>query len=197
MWTFGQISLFAVLIFSYLYVFVTQWCSDFTIIDYLSSLHCFSMQFCVSFLKQSLIKTIREGYELVKVKLRRCGIYKFIVDIHFQIACCKPFLGYKFIIRGNLDGKQCDDTYYQPIKFWTNGSSNCIFKKSTCNEEGQVTFNNGNGTSNRKCRCDYTAGYAFVTKPNAKCFCDPEQEDCACYLTTCKPFHLLTPGKVS
>ncbi|VDI82026.1 Hypothetical predicted protein [Mytilus galloprovincialis] len=105
--------------------------------------------------------------------------------------------GYKFIIRGNLDGKQCEDTYYQPIKFWTNGSSNCIFKKSTCNEEGQVAFNNGNGTSNRKCRCDYTAGYAFVTKPNAKCFCDPEQEDCACYLTTCKPFHLLTPGQVS
>ncbi|CAG2198777.1 unnamed protein product [Mytilus edulis] len=56
--------------------------------------------------------------------------------------------GYKFVIRGDFDGKPCDDEHYQPIKFWTNGSSACIFKKSDCNGEGQTKSYHGNVTSN-------------------------------------------------
>lgn len=105
-------------------------------------------------------------------------------------------LGYKFIIRGSLDGKPCNENKFQPFKFWTNSSSDCVFEKTYCIEEGQVVFDKGNSTSDRKCRCDYLSGYAFVTRPKNHCFCDPELEDCSCYLLSCKKLEVITPGKL-
>ncbi|CAC5423676.1 unnamed protein product [Mytilus coruscus] len=102
-------------------------------------------------------------------------------------------LGYKFIIRGSLDGTPCNANKFQPFKFWTNSSSDCIFKKTNCIEEGQVVFDKGNSTSDRKCRCDYTSGYAFVAHPRNNCYCDPEFEDCSCYLLPCQQLEVITP----
>ncbi|CAC5415466.1 unnamed protein product [Mytilus coruscus] len=101
--------------------------------------------------------------------------------------------GYKFIVRGNLDGSQCNETRYQPTKFWTNGSSECIYKKSNCSEEGLIIHAKGNSTSDTTCRCDYTKGYAFVNRPKGECFCDPTVEDCSCYRKPCNKSHVLTP----
>lgn len=102
--------------------------------------------------------------------------------------------GYKFVIRGDIDGKPCDDEHYQPIKFWTNGSSSCIFKKSDCNGEGQTVLYHGNVTSNKMCHCDYTKGYTFVHKPRNSCYCDPAEEDCSCYVIACLSIEVLSPG---
>lgn len=103
-------------------------------------------------------------------------------------------IGYKFVIRGSIDGSQCSRNMFQPIKFWTNGSSDCIFEKTLCEEEGQVVFENGNPKNDRSCRCDYTKGYAFVKKPNHKCFCEPRTEDCSCHIKKCSTLSILTPG---
>lgn len=105
-------------------------------------------------------------------------------------------LGYKFIIRGNIDGKPCDEHKYQPFKFWTNSSSDCVFAKTNCTEEGQVVFTKGNTTTDRKCRCDYISGYAFVAHPRHYCYCDPQREDCSCYQLPCKKMEVMTPGKI-
>lgn len=101
--------------------------------------------------------------------------------------------GYKFVIRGGLDGKLCDDAYFQPIKFWTNGSNECIFLKSDCTDEGQIISYEGNSTSDRTCKCDYTKGYAFVTEPNDGCTCFHGGQDCSCYKKLCKHSEILSP----
>ncbi|CAC5376411.1 unnamed protein product [Mytilus coruscus] len=101
--------------------------------------------------------------------------------------------GYKFIIRGNLDGIQCEKNRFQPIKLWTNGSTDCILAKTVCNEQGQVIHDEGNSTSDRTCRCDYTKGFAFVKRPKQDCFCNPFLEDCSCFLKPCNKFHVMTP----
>lgn len=116
---------------------------------------------------------------------------KWKIETFFNIY----FLGYKFIIRGNIDGKPCGEHKYQPLKFWTNSSSDCVFVKTNCTGEGQIIFSKGNSTSNRKCRCDYTSGYAFVSTPINGCSCDPTLEDCSCHLLLCQPLQVLTPGK--
>lgn len=102
--------------------------------------------------------------------------------------------GYKFIVRGNLDGSTCIKSRYQPTKFWTNESSECIFKKSNCREEGLIIYTEGNSASDKTCRCDYTKGYAFVNRPIGKCFCNPVTEDCSCYKNPCMESEVLTPG---
>ena len=35
------------------------------------------------------------------------------------------------------------------------------------------------------CRCDYTKGYTFVTRPKHICYCVPTEEDCSCYRPIC------------
>ncbi|CAC5415457.1 unnamed protein product [Mytilus coruscus] len=71
-------------------------------------------------------------------------------------------VGYKFVFRGSLDAIECNIVFYQPFKFWTNVSSECLLRKSECAEEGQVTMDNGNSTFDRICRCDYTRDYGCV-----------------------------------
>ncbi|VDI51460.1 Hypothetical predicted protein, partial [Mytilus galloprovincialis] len=54
----------------------------------------------------------------------------------------------KIILRGNLDAGPCSEVRYQPgqIKFLANVSSECIFSKSKCNEEGQILHDKGSPT---------------------------------------------------
>ncbi|CAG2199073.1 unnamed protein product [Mytilus edulis] len=95
--------------------------------------------------------------------------------------------GRKHVLRGGLDADICSSERYQPwpIIFYTNVSTNCIFLKSACNEEGQVVYDNGNRNTDITCRCDYTRGYDFIVKPRNRCFCVPSEEDCSCHLKTC------------
>ncbi|CAC5389062.1 unnamed protein product [Mytilus coruscus] len=104
--------------------------------------------------------------------------------------------GRKNVLRGGLDADICSSERYQPwpIKFYTNVSTNCIFLKSTCNEEGQVIYGNGNRNTDITCRCDYNRGYDFVVKPRNPCFCVPSEEDCSCYLKMCQDSrYVLSP----
>lgn len=102
--------------------------------------------------------------------------------------------GYKLIVVGDLQREICHSNRYQPIQFWSNGSSDCILSKSTCNEEGQLTFHNGTNVGDRACRCDYTRGYDFVNTQTNRCFVIPLDEDCSCYLKHCDAEQILTPG---
>ncbi|XP_052076733.1 serine/threonine-protein phosphatase 6 regulatory ankyrin repeat subunit C-like [Mytilus californianus] len=101
--------------------------------------------------------------------------------------------GYKFVIAGNLDRRKCASSSYQPFTFSTKGTSTCIFEKTYCSEEGQIIFNNGSSNSDRKCRCDYTRGYDFITKPKHSCYCVPSMEDCSCCQKHCTPGFILSP----
>lgn len=106
------------------------------------------------------------------------------------------YSGFKFVMRGNLDGDACTEDRYQPYKFKTNGSSRCIFEKSACLEDGQILHDNRNSLIDRTCRCDYTNGYAFVRNPKNSCYCIPSEEDCSCYKKSCSSNTVLTPGNV-
>lgn len=92
--------------------------------------------------------------------------------------------GTKIVILGNFDSKYCFESRYQPFKYWTNVSSDCIFLRSKCKEEGQVMYSTG-PDHDTTCRCDHTKGYDFITKPHNLCFCIPSQEDCSCYKRNC------------
>jgi hypothetical protein len=106
------------------------------------------------------------------------------------IKICTKYIiyltGRKRFYSKNFNSALCNDTRYQPIKFLTNGNSDCIFRKSLCTEEGQTLFSNGTTRTDSTCRCDYTQGYAFVTVPRSKCSCRPSEEDCSCYLKKCQ-----------
>ncbi|XP_071142530.1 uncharacterized protein [Mytilus edulis] len=79
----------------------------------------------------------------------------------------------------------CDSGKYQPIVFTTHGNSDCIYSKSKCADEGQLVFSNDSSSADTACRCDFTQGYAFVKRPKNRCFCNPSDEDCSCYRSTC------------
>ncbi|CAG2235184.1 unnamed protein product [Mytilus edulis] len=105
--------------------------------------------------------------------------------------------GRKSVLRGGLDADICSSRRFQPwpITFYTNVSTNCIFLKSICNEEGQLIYRKGNRNLDTSCRCDYTRGYNFLFKPRNSCFCVPSKEDCSCYLKKCpKSTDMLSPG---
>lgn len=104
------------------------------------------------------------------------------------------FLGYEFVIRGELDDKECNGDRYQPFKLTTYGNSQCMLQKSNCSGEGQLMYNIGNTTSDRLCRCDYTNSYSFVKKSRDGCVCDPSKDDCSCYKKTCPDKLVLSPG---
>lgn len=105
------------------------------------------------------------------------------------------FIGYKLVIAGNLDQRTCESTRYQPFRFSTNGMSTCVFEKTYCNEEGLIVFNNGSTKTDRQCRCDYTRGYDFISKPKHGCYCIPSMDDCSCYQKQCPQGFILSPGK--
>ncbi|VDI75505.1 Hypothetical predicted protein [Mytilus galloprovincialis] len=94
--------------------------------------------------------------------------------------------GQKCVLKGNLDGEVCSSNRYQPFKFRTHGNSYCAYKKSFCQEEGMLIYNNGSATLDTQCRCDHTKGFAFVSMTRQNCFCIPSQEDCTCYKKACE-----------
>ena len=114
------------------------------------------------------------GFLLKKISIKIC--IKHIIDI----------AGSKRVYSRNFNRRPCNDTRYQPIKFVTNGNSDCIFRKSLCTEEGQILFTNGTTETDSTCRCDYIQGYAFVAVPRNKCSCLPSDEDCSCYKKKCQ-----------
>lgn len=86
----------------------------------------------------------------------------------------------------------CSAGRFQPIIFNTSGNSECLYFKSKCDEEGQVVYSNDSFSNDTACRCDYTKGYAFVSKPKNSCLCIPSEEDCSCFRAKC---HKLSPGE--
>ncbi|VDI83333.1 Hypothetical predicted protein, partial [Mytilus galloprovincialis] len=95
---------------------------------------------------------------------------------------------------GNFDTESCSFERFQPFSFSTSQGNTCIYKKTVCSEEGQLVYNNGSSVYDRKCRCDYTKNFSFVsTKRINMCFCDPTNEDCSCHIKQCDNEHILTP----
>lgn len=107
---------------------------------------------------------------------------------------CVYILGYKVIFRGAIDGKPCERNFYQPFKFNSSGNSGCVYNKSVCTEEGQFIYKNENSQTDRVCRCDDSKGYAFIHRPQHRCYCVPSKEDCSCYFKKCSPGELLSKG---
>lgn len=81
--------------------------------------------------------------------------FKEEVFILISIFYVLHVVGYKIVWSGNFDGQTCDIERYQPISHFNLDGSNCIFKKSSCNEEGQITVEDGSQRADRLCRCDY------------------------------------------
>lgn len=93
--------------------------------------------------------------------------------------------GSKYIFTPNLHQTECLPDSYQPFTFTTNGNSECIFAKSNCNDDGQVKASEGSTVLDRTCKCDYTRGYSYITRPRNICSCVPSEEDCTCYFSPC------------
>lgn len=124
----------------------------------------------------------------------------FYLPRHIQFSLFIIYFntGRKHVLRGGLDADVCSSNRYQPwpITFYSNASTNCIFLKSRCNEEGQIVYDEGSRNMDNTCVCDYTSGYDFLVKPRHPCFCVPSEEDCSCYLKTCPDSSVnLAPGK--
>ncbi|VDI74723.1 Hypothetical predicted protein [Mytilus galloprovincialis] len=101
--------------------------------------------------------------------------------------------GLKYVISGTFRNVRCSEGRYQPVRFWSNQSSVCMNLKSKCNGFGEIVYNNISSINDATCRCDYTRGYAFVSKPRNKCFCVPLEEDCSCYIKECSTNTSLSP----
>ncbi|CAC5407952.1 unnamed protein product [Mytilus coruscus] len=100
--------------------------------------------------------------------------------------------GEKYVITGSLRNVDCSKKRYQPFSLWSNVSGECLYQKSLCKGDGQVVFDNGSSTIDRKCRCDFTKGYKFVQRPVHICFCIPSEEDCSCNIIKCDVDRILS-----
>lgn len=100
--------------------------------------------------------------------------------------------GYKTIFRGGIDGVPCSTNNYQPFSHSSTTGGSCAMVKTSCNEEGQLIYDDGSSTTDRSCRCDYRVGYDYVALPSNKCFCKPTIEDCSCYMKYCDANQVLT-----
>lgn len=94
-------------------------------------------------------------------------------------------LGSKLIFEPFFNKAECSYKRYQPFPFSTDGSSNCVYQKSACNEDGQYVFHKGISKNDTTCGCNFLKGYTFITKPRHKCYCMPSEEDCSCYKHAC------------
>lgn len=119
-------------------------------------------------------------------------MYFNIVKTYFYF-----YSGDKTVVNsGNFDTESCQIERFQPFSFVTSQGNNCIYKKTICNEEGQLIYSNGTSVYDRNCRCDYTKNFSYVsTKRVDMCSCDPTAEDCSCYIKLCSVGQVLTPGK--
>ncbi|VDI55341.1 Hypothetical predicted protein, partial [Mytilus galloprovincialis] len=94
-------------------------------------------------------------------------------------------IGQKYVRSGGRKNVDCSPLRYQPLKFWSHELSRCVYKKSKCDELGQLLNGSSSSLTDSACRCDYTTGFDFVTAPRNKCGCIPTEEDCMCYLVSC------------
>lgn len=104
-------------------------------------------------------------------------------------------LGLKYVISRTFRRFPCSTNRFQPITFWSNRSTDCLYLKSPCSETGQLVLDNTSTIGDSTCRCDYTRHYAFVSPPRNLCFCTPSLEDCSCYIKQCPENTTLSPGK--
>lgn len=110
-------------------------------------------------------------------------------SLTIEILKCKKLSlisGTKLVLQPSLNLAECNTGKYQPFLFNTHGNSKCVFSKSKCNGDGQTVYSNGSLTNDIACGCDYSHGYAFVSKPKKSCFCIPSEEDCTCFRVECK-----------
>ncbi|XP_052067815.1 uncharacterized protein LOC127707341 [Mytilus californianus] len=122
-------------------------------------------------------------------------LYDLIQNKYKESCSGKPDYvkpGKRYVIRGERDNDNCNDSRYQPVKLWSNRSSKCEILKYDCNEMGQVIASNGSTTEDRTCRCNYNKGFDFVIKPINVCYCIPSEEDCSCYRKSCSSDEKLT-----
>ncbi|CAG2209594.1 unnamed protein product [Mytilus edulis] len=109
-------------------------------------------------------------------------------------------IGSKLVFQPLFNLANCSAERYQPVVFTTHGNSECILRKSKCAGEGQVVYNNGSYSIDTACRCDYTRGYAFVSRPKNTCFCKPSTEDCSCFRVKCSnlssDYQCITDGDI-
>ncbi|VDI29996.1 Hypothetical predicted protein [Mytilus galloprovincialis] len=81
-----------------------------------------------------------------------------------------------------IDYDPCPDDRFQPWPVKSYEISECISIKTTCSGEGQEICDPGTDRKDRKCKCDYKAGYAM----NGGVCCSPsELPDCFCYKKKC------------
>ncbi|CAC5355627.1 unnamed protein product [Mytilus coruscus] len=119
--------------------------------------------------------------------------YKYVCLFHllrgkYEESCLgsdQSSIGSKLVFQPLFNLAECNARRFQPIVFTTHGNSECILRKSKCSEEGQVVYSNGSSSIDIACRCDYTRGYAHVSKPQNSCFCIPSEEDCSCFRVNC------------
>ncbi|XP_071160630.1 uncharacterized protein [Mytilus edulis] len=105
----------------------------------------------------------------------------------------------EWVIKGNypvrrgfrqyIDYEPCPIDRYQSFVFWSNGDHQCSMLKSLCSEKGQVQYDNGTSTSDKRCNCDTASGYVFAVPPKNKRFCVSSEEDCSCLQKTCMDLH--------
>ncbi|CAG2193382.1 unnamed protein product [Mytilus edulis] len=108
------------------------------------------------------------------------------------------FKGNRPTIQGGLHYGFCPLDHYQPFHVVSNLTVGCALQKTKCSGEGQVVYEDNDPKRDTTCRCDYTKGYGFVEPPRNNCFCIPSQEDCTCYVKTCRNMlHVLDPDSSS
>ena len=90
-------------------------------------------------------------------------------------------LGERYILSGVRTTSPCPVGRFQPFALWANDSSQCLFVKSLCEEEGQIITSRGTTLSDQTCQCDFSYGYHFISEPKDLCGCVPSSEDCSCY----------------
>ncbi|XP_071143958.1 uncharacterized protein [Mytilus edulis] len=93
--------------------------------------------------------------------------------------------GSKLIFEPYFNKAGCSFERYQPFPFSTDGNNKCVYKKSFCNEQGQIVYREGSTINDTTCRCDSSQGYIFVTTPKHNCYCLPLEEDCSCHKIIC------------
>ncbi|CAC5360680.1 unnamed protein product [Mytilus coruscus] len=118
--------------------------------------------------------------------------YHCLFDSEFELVeACSD---YKQLPQGNyprfnsyatgnpIDYDPCPDDRFQPWPVKSYEISECLSIKSSCSGEGQEICESGTDRRDRKCKCDYKAGYAM----NGGVCCSPsELQDCFCYKKIC------------
>ncbi|XP_076095351.1 uncharacterized protein LOC143066245 [Mytilus galloprovincialis] len=139
-------------------------------------------------------RTFKERQE--RSKLISCSTvekYHCLFDLHLQLLV-ETCVEHKQLPPGNypkfnglgtgnpIDYGPCPDDRFQPWPIKSYEISECVSIKSTCSGEGQEICDPGTDRKDRKCKCDYKAGYAM----NGGVCCSPsELPDCFCYKKIC------------